>query len=122
MSWYKELLPTTCSISDYIKKYFKREVKFEVVAQFEVCDEIMRESRYSIGDRSLVEASEFIPISDNPADFIELVREGYLSIEEIISYKGYKVEYRLIARDNRSRKLSIYGDIVVDLVEEYLEI
>ncbi|MEM2933298.1 MAG: hypothetical protein QXQ02_00510 [Halobacteria archaeon] len=122
LSWYSELLSTADSISDYIKKYFKKEAEFEVVAQFEVGDEIMRESRYAIADKSLVETSEFIPISDNPTDFIELVREGYMSIEEIIAYKGYEVKYRLIARNNRSRKLSIYGDVVVDLVEEYQEL
>lgn len=121
LSWYSELLSTTGSISDYIKKYFKKEAEFEVVAQFEVGDEIMRESRYAIADKSLVETSEFIPIPDNPPDFIELVREGYMSVEEIIAYKGYEVRYRLIARNNRSRKLSIYGDVFVDLVEEYQE-
>ncbi len=122
MSWYSELLPTASSISDYIKRHFQEEAVFEVLAQFEVGDEIMRESRYAIGDKLLVETSEFIPISDNPADFIELVREGYMSVEEIIAYKGYKVKYRLIARNTHSRMLSIYGDVFVDLVEEYQEI
>jgi hypothetical protein len=122
LKWYLELLSTASSLSKYIKKHFKDNIEFEVIAQFEVGDEIMRESRYAIANKSLVETSEFIPISDNPADFIELVREGYLSIEEIIAYKGYKVKYKLIARNTRSRKLSIYGDVAVDLVEEYQEI
>lgn len=121
MSWYSEILPTTSSTSALIKKYFM-DAEFEVVAQFEVGEEVMRESHYAIGGRSLVEASEFIPITDNPSDFIQLIREGYMSVEEIIALKGYEVKYRLIARDARSRKISIYGDITADIVEEYQEL
>jgi hypothetical protein len=99
--WFEALLDSTLSTTRYLSDTYANVV-FKVVGQEERAGHIYRISEFLVGDRVVVHSVVDIPVKDNPAEFIEIMRGRVVPIGDIIRDKRYRVERNILWHDASS--------------------
>lgn len=118
MSWYSNLINSNQSTTEFMKEKFK-SARFEVVEQHERDGTIVRESRFTLGDKPLIISRVFIPM-DNPPAFLQQVRDKNAPLGNIIKENGYNVQRKVLSRNRSSKHYTIDGDVRAEVWETYL--
>ncbi len=94
--WYNVLLNSTLSTTRYLTDHYAN-VEFRVTGQEERDGHIYRVSEFLLGDRIIVHSTVDIPVPDNPAKFIGIMREQVTPIGDALRDNGYRVEREILS-------------------------
>jgi hypothetical protein len=116
--WFNVLLDSTLSTTRYLSDHYTN-VEFRVVGQEERDGHICRISEFLIGDRVIVHSIVDIPVRENPAKFVEIMREQITPIGDALRDNGYRVEREILHHDASSKVYAMRGDVNLKITEQY---
>lgn len=120
MYWYNVLLNSTISTTRYLTDNYTN-VEFRVIGQEEKGNKIYRISEFIMGNRMIVHSTVEIDIVENPAKFIELMREQVIPIGDVLRDQGYRVEREILSHDASSKVYVMKGDVNLKITEKYYD-
>jgi hypothetical protein len=116
--WFNVLLDSTLSTTRYLTDNYTN-VEFRVVGQEERDGHIYRVSEFVMGGLIVVHSVVDIPVSENPARFVEIMRERITPIGDALRDNGYRVEREIVHHDASSKVYAMKGDINLKITETY---
>ncbi|OPY30589.1 MAG: hypothetical protein A4E28_00197 [Methanocella sp. PtaU1.Bin125] len=116
--WYKVLLDSTLSTTRYLSDHYAN-VEFRVIGQEERDGHIYRVSEFIMNGRVIVHSTVDIPVSENPAKFIDIMRKMATAIGDALRDNGYRVERVILQHDASSKVYTMRGDINLKVEEQY---
>lgn len=118
MPWYHVLLQSTMSTTRYLEDNYA-DVEFRVVGQEEREGHIFRVSEFVLGGRIIVHSIVDIPVGDNPAKFVDIMREQITPIGDALRDNGWRVEREILHHDVSSKVYAMKGDVNLKITEKY---
>jgi hypothetical protein len=118
MPWYHILIESTMSTTRYLEDTYPG-VEFRVVGQEERDGHIFRISEFVLGGRIIVHSIVDIPVADNPAKFVEIMRGQLTPIGDALRDNGWKVEREILSHDAASKVYAMKGDVNLKITEKY---
>jgi hypothetical protein len=116
--WFNVLLNSTLSTTRYLADHYS-DVEFRVVGQEERDGHIYRVSEFVMGGRTVVHSVVDIPVRENPAKFVEIMREKVTPIGDVLRDHGYRVEREIVYHDASSKVYVMKGDVNLRITETY---
>jgi hypothetical protein len=116
--WFNVLLNSTLSTTRYLTDNYAN-VEFKVIGQEERDGHIYRVSEFIMNDRVIVHSIVDIPISENPAKFIAIMREQITPIGDALRDNDYRVERVILRHDASSKVYAMRGDVNLEITEKY---
>lgn len=118
LPWYHVLLDSTISTTRYLESNYA-DVEFVVVGQEEREGHIFRISEFVLGGRIIVHSIVDIPVADNPAKFVAIMREQITPIGDALRDNGWRVDRRILRHDADSKVYAMAGDVNLKITEKY---
>jgi hypothetical protein len=116
--WFNVLLNSTLSTTRYLADHYA-DVKFRVIGQEEHDSHIYRVSEFIMDNRVIVHSIVDIPVRENPAKFVEIMREQITPIGDALRDNGYRVEREILHHDASSKVYAMRGDVNLKITEKY---
>jgi hypothetical protein len=116
--WFNVLLNSTLSTTRFLTDNYA-DVEFKVVGQEEKEGHIFRVSEFILGNKVIVHSIVDIPVADNPAEFVEIMRAMVTPIGDALRDNGWKVDREILSHDDCSKVYAMKGDINLKITEKY---
>jgi hypothetical protein len=116
--WFNVLLNSTLSTTRFLTDNYA-DVEFKVVSQEEKEGHIFRVSEFILGNKVIVHSIVDIPVADNPAEFVEIMRAMVTPIGDALRDNGWKVDREILSHDDCSKVYAMKGDINLKITEKY---
>lgn len=120
MPWYKAIVNSTDSTTQYLKDNYSGVV-FKVVGQEEKDGNIIRTSEFLKDGKVIVHSTVYMPVDENPEEFIRLMREQIKPIGDVLKEHGYRVTRRITAHDTIFKEYEMTGDVAMKITEIYYD-
>jgi hypothetical protein len=116
--WFNVLLNSTLSTTRFLTDNYA-DVDFKVMGQEEKDGHIFRVSEFILGKKVIVHSIVDIAVADNPAKFIEIMREQVTPIGDALRDNGWRVEREILSHDASSKVYAMRGDVNLKITEKY---
>jgi hypothetical protein len=94
-------------------------VEFKVIGQEEKDGHIYRISEFILGDKIIVHSTVDIEVDENPARFVEIMREKITPIGDVLRDYGYHIEREILHHDASTKIYVMKGDVNLKITEKY---
>jgi hypothetical protein len=120
MTWYKAIVNSTVSTTQYLKDHYPGVI-FTVVGQEERDGKIIRTSEFLKDGKTIVHSTVEMPVDLNPPEFIRLMRLRVKPIGDVLKENGYRVDRRILSHDTILKEYEMKGDVSMKITEIYYD-